>query len=365
MACIAYLVEPTQKKKEGDDQNNVLGTMTRCITCQAECKGKRQCRPCYRKQNPLNEDTFDMESSQDPNMSQVDIPLDLVNAAFANASGIGEPEIETAPTTLAEMFDMFLQMRLYFTKAVKERDVKIDALSKKVVALEELTNSATARVSTLEEKSDGVEGSLLTKTTEIADLRSKISSQDSIQSIQSNQKEIREVIDNHQRYLEKSDSFRRENNVVLFGLQESENDGEKVKEILSSIECTAIEPERMKRLGKVPEQPSADAAPADGTTPRSRNRPLLLSFKSRSEKSKILANSSKLKDSNTYGTIYIKKDQTPMERKEWARLRTVLQREKERPDNMGVNVKMDYRRRCVMVGDRVIEKGNFRYGPEI
>ena len=113
------------------------------------------------------------------------------------------------------------------------------------------------------------------------------------------------------------------------------------------------------------EEATAEAAPTDATTPRSRNRPILLSLKSRSEKSKILANSPKLKDSNTYGTIYIKKDQTPMERKEWARLRSVLQREKERPENQGVNVKLDYRRRCVMVGDRIIEKGNFRYGPEI
>ena len=235
----------------------------------------------------------------------------------------------------------------------------------KLDLLEEGMKIVASRVSKLEEKSEGVEGSLLTKTTEIADLRTKISSQESIQSIQSKQKEIREVIDNHQRYLEKSDSFRRENNVVVFGLQESENDTEKVKEILNSIECTAIEPERVKRLGKVPEQPTAEAATADGSAPRTRNRPLLLSLKSRTERSKILANSSKLKDSNTFGTIYIKKDQTPMERKEWARLRTVLQREKERPENVEFAVKMDYRRRCVMVGDRVIEKGNFRYGPEM
>ena len=46
-------------------------------------------------------------------------------------------------------------------------------------------------------------------------------------------------------------------------------------------------------------------------------------------------------------------------------LELVLQREKERPDNQGVSVKMDYRRRCVMVGDHVVEKGNFHYGPEM
>ena len=42
----------------------------------------------------------------------------------------------------------------------------------------------------------------------------------------------------------------------------------------------------------------------------------------------------------------------------------VLRREKERPQNQGMNVKIDYRTKCVMVGERVIEKGNFPRGPE-
>lgn len=40
---------------------------------------------------------------------------------------------------------------------------------------------------------------------------------------------INPIIDNHQRYLEKSDLFRRESNVVVFGLNKTENDDEKVK----------------------------------------------------------------------------------------------------------------------------------------
>lgn len=230
--------------------------------------------------------------------------------------------------------------------------------------LEEEVKAVTTRISSLEEKSESVDGSLLSKTTEIADLRKKVSGHDSIQLIQSKQKEIREVIDNHQRYLEKSDSFRRETNVVVFGLNETENDTEKVKEILQSIECANVVPERVTRLGKVPDQPT-EVATNDEGAPRIRNRPLLLTLKSRSEKSRVLANSSKLKESETFKTIYIKKDQTPAERKEWTRLRTVLKREKDRPENQAVNVKMDYRRRCVMVGDRVVEKGNFHYGPEM
>ena len=317
-------------KCNGESCNNTLGNNNKSGFCRA-CTQKRN------RQNDENPKTI-----QDINNGGLN-SVDEISAEMMTTN--------TADLTVAGVIHLINMLN--------------KPIQTKLSRLEEEIKSVTTRVAKLEEKSEGVEGTLLTKTTEIDDLRTKITSQESIQSIQSKQKEIREVIDNHQRYLEKSDSFRRENNVVLFGLQESENDTEKVKEILNSIECTAIEPERLKRLGKVPEQPTAEAATADGSTPRSRNRPLLLSLKSRSEKSKILANSSKLKDSDTFGTIYIKKDQTPMERKEWARLRTVLQREKDRPENQGVNVKMDYRRRCVMVGDRVIEKGNFRYGPEM
>ena len=230
--------------------------------------------------------------------------------------------------------------------------------------LEKEMKTVASQISSLKEKSEKFDGSLLSKTTEIAELHKKVTSHESIQSIQSKQKELREVIDNHQRYLEKSDSFRRENNVVVFGLHETENDAARVSEVLQSIECSNIEPEKLTRLGKVPDQP-AEAANDDEETPRPRIRPLLLTLKSRSEKNNILANSSKLKNSDTLKSIYIKKDQTPAERKEWTRLRTVLKHEKDRPENQGLNVKMDYRRRCVMVGDRVIEKGNFRYGPEM
>ena len=71
-----------------------------------------------------------------------------------------------------------------------------------------------------------------------------------------------------------------------------------------------------------------------------------------------------LKDSEQFKKVFIKKDQTPHERKEWARLRDALKREKARPVNAGVSVKINYREKTVTVGERVVEKGNFRRGPE-
>ena len=319
-------------KCKGESCNNTLGNNNKSGFC-------RVC--AQRKTNPEPDDNPPPRTIQDINDGRLN-SADEISAEMMNT--------RTSDLTVAGVIHLINILN-------NPIQTKLDQLEKEVKAV-------TTRISSLEEKSTSVEGSLLSKTTEIADLRTKVSSHDSIQLIQSKQKELREVIDNHQRYLEKSDSFRRENNVVVFGLQESENDDVKVKEILQSIECTNIEPERAKRLGKVPDNPT-EVAPGDDNAPRTRNRPLLLTLKSRSEKSKILANSSKLKDSEIFGTIYIKKDQTPAERKEWTRLRTVLKREKDRPDNQGVGVKMDYRRRCVMVGDQIVERGNFRYGPEM
>ena len=42
----------------------------------------------------------------------------------------------------------------------------------------------------------------------------------------------------------------------------------------------------------------------------------------------------------------------------------MFKREKDRPGTAGMNVRIDYRTKCVMVGDRIVEKGNFRRGPE-
>ena len=71
-----------------------------------------------------------------------------------------------------------------------------------------------------------------------------------------------------------------------------------------------------------------------------------------------------MKDDEDRKKIFIKKDQSPYERKEWARLREVFKREKERPENAGVGVKIDYRSKSVKVGDRTIDKPNFRPGPK-
>ena len=256
-----------------------------------------------------------------------------------------------------------------------------EPIQAKLDSLQDDLQSIKTCVNSLEEKSESVQGSLLTKTTEIAELKSKLPENGG----NGNQQilDIQKIVDNHQRYLEKADSYRRENNVVVFGLQESqeENDSDKVKEILQSIGCQNVEPEKVKRLGKVVEEtaslPTTEPVAEQSTSTegahsennpqrrRPRHRPILVTLKSQTDRSDIIKNTHKLKRIESLKTVFIKKDQTPAERKEWARLRTVLTREKDRPENQGFTVKIDYRTRCVKAGDRVIEKGNFRYGPEM
>ena len=110
----------------------------------------------------------------------------------------------------------------------------------------------------------------------------------------------------------------------MFGIDESDNDGEQIKSVFGAIECANVVPEKTIRLGK--------------PWPRTRKMVVL---KSQQEKNTILKNASKLKNNEHYRTVYVKKDQMPHERKEWARLRAVLKVEKTRPVNAAVSVRMD------------------------
>ena len=150
-------------------------------------------------------------------------------------------------------------------------------------------------------------------------------------------------------------------------------DSDQVKDLLQVMECPDTVPEKCIRLGKIPEATAeapaveTDQAPAEreaGEPQPRRPRPLLVVCKSRQDKVVILTKTKNLAAVERFKKVFVKKDQTPHERKEWTRLKEVLQREKQRPTNAGMLVKMDYRNKCVMVGDRVIEKGNFRRGPE-
>ena len=236
-----------------------------------------------------------------------------------------------APRTIAELFKMVVTMKTNFEQRMK--------------SLEDMNASLSMALEKKEE--------------EIRELKQ---AKDSQSKVIEQQEKIQKVVDNHQNFLEKTDSFRRECNDVVYGLPETEEtaNSEHIKEIFQVLECSEKEPEKLIRLGKPPQENNGQEAPEgpNGQPRRIRHRPLLVVCKSRQDKSDILTKVERFKK------IYVKKDQTPYERKEWSRLKEVLKREKARPQNAGMEVKIDYRSKSVKVGDRIVEKGNFRRGPE-
>ena len=126
---------------------------------------------------------------------------------------------------------------------------------------------------------------------------------------------IQKVVDNHQNFLEKTDTYRRECNVVIYGLAESTEvpDADQVKEVLTEMQYTDTVPEKYVRLGKVQETANQEAVEEQRPRPP---RPLLVICKSREERSKLLTNTNKLKLVERYKKVFVKKDQTPYKRKE-------------------------------------------------
>ena len=86
-------------------------------------------------------------------------------------------------------------------------------------------------------------------------------------------------------------------------------------------------------------------------------QPLLVKVDSKVHRDKVLELSKKLKDANqTLKKIYVKKDSHPEVRKEWRRLKEVEEREKNKPENYGHDIRIDYKRRVVLKDDQVIDQ---------
>ena len=237
----------------------------------------------------------------------------------------------SAPRTVAELYRLFEQMK----------------------------NDFGARLAKLEQSNNSLINEIKEKDVEIKRLKTAEAEAVKQHSV------IQKVVDNHQSFLEKTDTYRRERNVVIYGLTESTevSDADQVKEVLAEMKCEGTVPEKHVRLGIIQDPTNQQTEEGQPQRPP-RPRPLLVICKSSGDRNKLLTNTNKLKAAEKFKKVFVKKDQTPHERKEWSRLREVLKREKERPQNQGINVKIDYRTKCVMVGERVVEKGNFRRGPE-
>ena len=88
--------------------------------------------------------------------------------------------------------------------------------------MNDLKNELRSMTSKMNKQSADFDNSLTEKTQKLNDLSQKIVL---TESMKSQQKDLRNIVNDHQPFLEKTDSFRRENNVSVFGIDESDNDG--------------------------------------------------------------------------------------------------------------------------------------------
>ena len=171
--------------------------------------------------------------------------------------------------------------------------------------------------------------------------------------------ELRECLMQHQRFLESLESQKRADNVLIFGASESNitdgdivctTDLEKTKLFFKKIDVQA-DIVSVSRLGKPLEQ---------GST---KKRPIKVQLAPGTNRADILEKAKSLKDEDTepYNTVYIKKDQHPLIRKELARLYNVVKTEKEKPVNQTKLVEFNKDTRCVTVDGVVIDRFKIQF----
>ena len=88
--------------------------------------------------------------------------------------------------------------------------------------MNDLENEQRSMTSKMNKQSADFDTTLTKKTQKLNDLSQKIVL---TESMKSQQKDLRNIVNDHPPFLEKTDSFRRENNVFVFGIDESDNDG--------------------------------------------------------------------------------------------------------------------------------------------
>ena len=167
---------------------------------------------------------------------------------------------------------------------------------------------------------------------------------------------LRESMMQHQRYLEALEAERRGRNLVFLGVPEGEmrikdsrgqdvvytEDQEKVTAILQAMQQENIHLKEIQRLGN---------------SSSTRSRVLLVSTESKAARDEVIRATPALKTAGkSYEKVYVKKDVHPLIRKEFSRLKDVEKREREKPENQGLNVRYDGTRREVTVDGKIIDK---------
>lgn len=182
------------------------------------------------------------------------------------------------------------------------------------------------------------------------ELRSMRAERQEIKHIRQEYETLKNAVMQQQAFLEQVDTRDRERNVIITGVPEADDgdlegassDNEKCDMILRKIGISDVKPQDVTRLGK----PQAD-----------KTRPILMSVTSRAERDKVLAETKSLKNAGQeYKIIYLKKDIHPAIRKEWKRIRDAERDEKQKPENQGSTIQLDFKSRELRRDGVVIDR---------
>ena len=94
-----------------------------------------------------------------------------------------------------------------------------------------------------------------------------------------------------------------------------------------------------------------------GNPSSNRNRVLLVTAESKAMRNQVIGATSVCAKTagKSYEKVYVKKDIHPLIRKEFNRLKEVEKRERDKPENQGLNVDYDRNRREVIVNGKVVD----------
>lgn len=167
-----------------------------------------------------------------------------------------------------------------------------------------------------------------------------------IESLKEEGKNLHNAVRKQQSFIEQLDVAQRANKLIITGIPEDEplvspsgfhspstTDEDKCQVILSIIGCTP-EIQDVCRLGTRIDQGC---------------RPVKVTLVKQGERQGILENAAQLSSKcSPFREMRIKRDSHPAVRAEWARLHEVLKKEKEKGENTGYPVTIDYKRREII-----------------
>ena len=179
----------------------------------------------------------------------------------------------------------------------------------------------------------------------IASVEDKLAAQEKqLDEMKEANKNLLQTISFHQKMFEKIDSKERSCNVIIMGVKEEDSldgattDKEKCLKIFEKMQVQVeFKVKRICNPGRFP-------------------RPLLVITNGQDKRELLLQHSKRLKDEEDYKHIYVKKDVHPAVRREWKRLKEAESQEKDKPENAGCDIKLDFRKRELLKDGEVIDK---------